>query len=48
MTDTVAGAVVASGYFAHQLSSPVILGLLTGGFYMGMRESFQQAPKRHA
>jgi undecaprenyl-diphosphatase len=43
MTDTVAGAVVgvASGYFAHQLNSPFILGLLPGGFYMGLRERFQ-------
>lgn len=43
MTDTVAGAVVgvASGYFAHRLNSPFILGLLPGGFYMGMRESFR-------
>lgn len=43
MTDTVAGAVVgvASGYFAHRLNSPFILGLLPGGFYMGMRENFQ-------
>jgi len=40
---TLAGAVVgvASGYFAHQLNSPFILGLLPGGFYMGMREGFQ-------
>lgn len=43
MTDTAAGAVVgvASGYFAHQLNSPFILGLLPGGLYMGMREGFQ-------
>ncbi len=43
MTDTAAGAVVgvASGYFAHQFNSPFILGLLPGGFYMGLRESFQ-------
>jgi undecaprenyl-diphosphatase len=43
MTDTVAGAVigVASGYFAHQLNSPFILGLLPGGFYMGLHERFQ-------
>ncbi len=43
LTDTLAGAAVgvASGYFAHQLTSPFILGLLPNGFYMGLRERFQ-------
>ncbi len=42
-TDTVAGAVVgaASGYFAHRMRSPLVLGLLPGGFYVGLREQFR-------
>lgn len=42
MTDTVAGAVVgmASGYFAHRMHSPFILGLLPHGFYMGLHTHF--------
>lgn len=43
LTDTLAGAVVgvSSGYFAHRLNSPFILGLLPGGFYLGLKERFQ-------
>jgi undecaprenyl-diphosphatase len=42
LTDTMAGAAVgvASGYFAHRLHSPFILGLLPGGFYVGLHERF--------
>ncbi len=42
-TDTVAGAAVgvASGYFAHRMHSPFLLGLLPGGFYVGLRERFR-------
>ena len=43
LTDTMAGAAVgvASGYFAHAMRSPFILGLLPGGFYVGLHERFE-------
>ena len=43
LTDTMAGAAVgvASGYFAHSMRSPFILGLLPGGFYVGLHERFE-------
>ena len=43
LTDTVGGAAigVVSGYVAHEMHSPFVLGLLPGGFYAGLRESFQ-------
>ena len=43
-TDIVAGAVVgaASGDFAHRMRGPLVLGLLPGGFDVGLRELFRQ------